>query len=237
MEQQLSLFDDFDTVSPTTPDSRKKREFLIPPRARMPFLPGVKPEETEPAFESYQELEEAARKCTKCPLRGGCTQVVVGQGPATTPIMLVGEGPGQDEDIQGVPFVGRAGQLLNKILEAAEIPREAVLITNVVKCRPPQNRLPLPDEVRACRGYLEQQIQLVRPKIIVCLGSLATQTVVDPKARITKARGQWFVRDGIRIMATFHPAALLRNPNYKRPTWEDFKMIRDAYKEILAEGK
>ena len=237
MEQQLSLFDDFDMLNPTRPEPPKEREFVIPERKRPPFLPGVKPEETEPAFADYAALETAARQCAKCPLRGGCTQVVVGQGPVRTPIMLIGEGPGQDEDLQGIPFVGRAGQLLNKILEAAEIPREAVLITNVVKCRPPQNRLPLPDEVRACRSYLEQQIQLVRPKIIVCLGSLATQTVIDPKARITKARGQWFVRDGIRIMATFHPAALLRNPNYKRPTWEDFKMIRDAYKEILQKGE
>ncbi len=228
MEQQLSLFGD-----DLEPESAANREMILPERRPVPFLPGYKPEEADETFTTYTELEARLRQCRRCGLRAGCTQVVPGAGPAATPIMFVGEGPGQDEDLQGIPFVGRAGQLLNKILAAAEIPREDVFITNVVKCRPPQNRLPLPDEVRACRTFLEQQIQLIRPKIIVCLGSLATQTVIDSKARITKVRGQWYMRDGIRIMATFHPAALLRNPNYKRPTWEDFKLIRDAYKKII----
>jgi DNA polymerase len=146
--------------------------------------------------------------------------------------MLVGEGPGQDEDSQGEPFVGRAGQLLNKILAAAEIAREEVYIANVVKCRPPGNRLPLPPEVKACRSYLERQIALIKPQIIVCMGAMATQTVIDPQAKITKTRGIWFTRAGIRMMAVFHPAALLRNPDYKRPTWEDFKLIRDAYRAL-----
>ncbi len=228
MEKQPSLFEDMEPNTPEEPT------MIVPERrTHMPFLPGLKAEEIEPSFQSYEELEKTMLQCSRCALRSGCTQVVAGQGPKPSAIMFIGEGPGQDEDIQGIPFVGRAGQLLNKILAASEIPREEVFITNVVKCRPPQNRLPLPDEVRACRGYLEQQIRMVHPNIIVCLGSLATQTLIDSKARITKVRGQWYVRDGIRMMATFHPAALLRNPNYKRPTWEDFKLIRDAYKDLL----
>jgi DNA polymerase len=158
--------------------------------------------------------------------------VVFGDGNIHSDILFIGEGPGQDEDLQGIPFVGRAGQLLDKILAAADFQRQDVYIANVVKCRPPGNRLPGPDEVKQCRSYLEAQIRIIKPKIIVCLGSLACQTVIHPKAKITTTRGQWFIRNGVKIMATYHPAALLRNPAYKRPTWEDFKLIRDEYKSL-----
>ncbi|SHG39062.1 DNA polymerase [Thermosyntropha lipolytica DSM 11003] len=198
----------------------------------LPFLEGVRLEEAYPHIDDLDELKKTALSCQSCRLRAGCKQVVFGEGPSKSRIMFVGEGPGGDEDEQGRPFVGRAGQLLDKILKAAEIPREQAYITNVVKCRPPGNRLPNPDEVNSCKGYLEAQIRIIKPDIIVCLGSLASQVIISPKARITQIRGKWFTRQGIMIMPTFHPAALLRNESYKRPCWEDFKMIRDQFKKI-----
>jgi uracil-DNA glycosylase family 4 len=205
-------------------DSREEQSL-----AYIPFIPGVKPEEAYLELESLSDLEQRAKSCQLCRLREGCRQVVFGEGKSNARLMLVGEGPGMDEDLQGRPFVGKAGQLLDKILQAAELPRQEVFIGNVVKCRPPGNRLPHPDEVKVCRNFLEAQIRIIKPQIIVCMGSLATQVIIDPRARITMTRGKWFNRQGIKIMAVFHPAALLRNPSYKRPTWEDFKQIRDEY--------
>lgn len=202
----------------------------VPKQSYASFLPGLKGEDGYPHIQTYGELLDMSVDCQKCRLRSTCQQVVFGDGNINTDILFVGEGPGKDEDEQGLPFVGRAGQLLNKILEAAEFKRSEVYITNVVKCRPPGNRLPNPDEARECRNYLEAQIRIINPRIIVCLGAMACQTVIDPKARITQTRGKWFTRNGIMVMATFHPAALLRNEQYKRPTWEDFKLIRDQYK-------
>lgn len=199
------------------------------------FLPGVKANAAFPEIENYDELYRLTRECSNCRLRATCQQVVFGSGDNQSRIMFIGEGPGRDEDLQGEPFVGRAGQLLDKILAAAEFERPGVYICNVVKCRPPENRLPNPDEVKECSKYLEAQIRIIKPSIIVCLGSLASQTVIDPKARITQVRGKWFARQGIKIMATYHPAALLRNQSYKRPVWEDFKQIRDEYRRQLDE--
>lgn len=196
----------------------------------LPFLPGVEVGQAYTEIKDLGELAGVARECRRCRLRESCSQVVFGEGPPDARLMLIGEGPGQDEDIQGRPFVGKAGQLLDKILEAAGIQRSQVYIGNVVKCRPPGNRLPNPDEVKECRKYLERQIKLIRPSIIVCLGSMASQTVIDPNAKITRIRGRWLIRQGIKIMPTYHPAALLRNPSYKRPVWEDFKQIRDEYR-------
>ena len=204
-------------------------------KAYVPFLPGIKMEESFREIENYQELHDLVIKCQRCRLRGSCQQVVFGDGNIHADILFIGEGPGQDEDRQGIPFVGKAGQLLNKILAAAEFTRHETYIANVVKCRPPGNRLPSPDEVKECRKYLEAQIRIIKPKIIVCLGSLACQTVIDPKAKISLTRGKWFIRNGVKIMASYHPAALLRNESYKRPTWEDFKLIRDEYKSLKAQ--
>lgn len=205
---------------------------FIPAAAAESFLSGVELESAYPDIHNHQELWDTALKCDRCRLRSTCKQVVFAEGSPTSRIMFVGEGPGKDEDIQGRPFVGRAGQLLDKILEAADFDRQQVYITNVVKCRPPENRLPNPDEVNACRNYLEAQIRIIKPAIIICLGSLASKVVIAPKARITKIRGQWFQRQGIKVMGTFHPAALLRNEKYKRPVWEDFKKIRDEYNRL-----
>lgn len=227
-DDQLSLFPEMvpraDLVIPAVPEKRI-RKVTAPV-----FLPGVKSEQSFPQLSSLDELTAIAAHCEQCGLRGTCQQVVFADGPATARLMLIGEGPGADEDEAGLPFVGRAGQLLNRILTACHIERSEVYITNVVKCRPPGNRLPNPDEVKACIGYLEAQIRMIKPVIIVCLGALATQTVVDARARITSARGTWYQREGINIMPTFHPAALLRREEWKKPAWEDFKKIRDLYR-------
>lgn len=222
----------FGEKSKKGPGKEKLELARIIPEIIPSFLSGVKREEAYPDIGSYQELRDLAGSCSKCRLRATCQQVVFGTGDAKSKIMFIGEGPGRDEDLQGEPFVGRAGQLLDKILHAAEFERSQVYICNVVKCRPPDNRLPNPDEVRECSKFLEAQIRLIKPRIIVCLGALASQVVIDPRARITQIRGKWFTRQGIKIMATFHPAALLRNQSYKRPTWEDFKVIRDEYKNL-----
>jgi uracil-DNA glycosylase family 4 len=198
-----------------------------------PFLPGLEAGDGYQDISGMADLETLTRGCRLCPLREGCRQVVFGDGPPDADIMLVGEGPGQSEDEIGRPFVGKAGQLLDRILEAAGITRSRVYITNVVKCRPPGNRLPNPHEIAICRGYLEAQIRMIKPKILVCLGALATQTLVEGKAKITLVRGKWFTRQGIMIMPTFHPAALLRNESLKRPVWEDFKLIRQ---EVIKKG-
>lgn len=203
----------------------------------VPFLPGVKEEEAFLDISDLDTLRSQCLVCQKCELRGQCTQVVFGDGNPHADLMLIGEGPGADEDRIGVPFVGRAGKLLDKILAASELKREEVYIANVVKCRPPGNRLPSPLEIKTCRTYLEAQIRIIEPKIIVCLGAASLQTVIQPGAGIGATRGRWLVRQGIRMMATYHPAALLRNEAYKRPTWEDFKQIRDTYKLLKETGE
>lgn len=174
-------------------------------------------------------LKEKALTCELCPLKEGRRQVVFGTGNHSARLMFIGEGPGRDEDRQGEPFVGRAGQLLNKILKAAEIRREEVYITNVVKCRPPNNRLPVQSEIEACMPYLQKQIDLIDPDIIVCLGSLATKSLIDKHAAITRFRGSWR-RIGKRFfMATFHPAALLRDPGKKKYVWQDIQEVVKVY--------
>jgi len=170
-------------------------------------------------------LAERARDCAACGLRCGCQGVVFGEGDPGAQVMFVGEGPGAREDEQGRPFVGPAGQLLDRILAACGWRREQVYIANIVKCRPPGNRLPTPEEVERCSPWLAAQIRLIRPRVIICLGALATQTLVDPQARITRVRGRWFEHRGIPVMPTFHPAAVLRDPSKKRPVWEDFKQV------------
>lgn len=229
--KQQGLFDDNEPGQQVEPPTAPA-VISEPVRRDISFLPEVKIEEAYPEYNDLSMLKDKALGCRDCRLRDTCRQVVFGTGNADSKIIFVGEGPGSDEDDQGIPFVGRAGQLLNQILAASEFKREEVYITNVVKCRPPGNRLPNPDEAKACRKYLEAEIRIIQPKIIVCLGAMATQTVVDPRAKIGQSRGKWLQRNGIKIMPTYHPAALLRNTSYKRPTWEDFKLIRDAYHSL-----
>ena len=173
-----------------------------------------------------KEIAAQVAVCTKCPLHKTRTRTVPGQGSATPEIMFIGEGPGYDEDQQGLAFVGRAGQLLTKIIEAMGLTRDQVFIGNIVKCRPPENRKPLPDEMNACLPYLRAQIELLKPKLIVALGATAVQGLLQIETvGITKLRGQWMSYQGIDLMPTFHPAYLLRNPPAKREVWEDMKTV------------
>jgi len=191
------------------------------------------------------ELEAAANACRQCYLAEGRTNVAFSDGDPLSPLMLVGEGPGEQEDLQGKPFVGPAGQLLDKILDAAGIGRTRVYICNIVKCRPRNlpgrpgfrpggglNRPPDEEEIKACLPWLEAQIAIIKPKIILCLGSVAAQAIIEPGVLVTRDRGKWCDRYGIKIMATYHPSALLRDPAKKRPAWEDFQRVRDAYYQI-----
>jgi uracil-DNA glycosylase family 4 len=172
-------------------------------------------------------LQAAVARCTRCRLCDGRNQTVFGSGRAGAELMFIGEGPGAEEDRQGLPFVGRAGELLTRIIQAIDRRRDEVYIANIVKCRPPGNRDPQPDEVSACRSYLERQIELVQPKAIVALGRIAAQTLLGNDSPIGRMRGQWFRVLGVPTMVTYHPAALLRNPALKRATWEDMQQVRD----------
>jgi DNA polymerase len=175
---------------------------------------------------SLEELRAAIGDCERCKLCSGRTHLVFGVGNPKAKLMFVGEGPGRDEDLQGEPFVGRAGQLLTDIItKGMGLKREDVYIANVVKCRPPENRNPEPDEVAACEPFLKKQIDLIRPKIIVGLGKFAVQTLLQSKVPITKVRGNWHSYHGIKLMPTFHPAYLLRNPADKKLVWEDIKKV------------
>ncbi len=171
-------------------------------------------------------VEARAKVCVKCGELSRCRHsVVFGVGSPRAEIMFVGEAPGHDEDMQGIPFVGRAGDLLTKIIAAMGCQREEVYIANVLKCRPPQNRTPLPDEVANCLPYLLSQIELIQPKVIVALGATAVRALLDVQLGITKMRGHWYTFRGIPIMPTFHPAYLLRNPPAKKEVWEDMKVV------------
>lgn len=179
--------------------------------------------------ESWATLEALGahvQGCTRCRLSEGRRSVVFGSGKADADLMFIGEGPGAEEDRRGLPFVGPAGELLTRIIQAIGLTRDDVYIANIVKCRPPGNRDPKPDEVAACIGYLERQIDFVRPKVIVALGRIAAQSLLGNDLPIGRMRGQWFVVRGVDTMVTYHPAALLRNPSLKRPTWEDMQKVQ-----------
>ena len=165
--------------------------------------------------------------CPRCKLSKTRTNIVFGQGNPKADLMFVGEAPGRDEDEQGLAFVGRAGQLLTKIIEAMGMTREDVFIANVLKCRPPNNRNPEPDEVASCRPFLDEQIRLISPKVIVTLGTFAAQALLETDEPIGRMRGRWRSAQGTRVMPTFHPAFLLRSPERKKDVWEDMKLVRD----------
>ena len=181
------------------------------------------------------ELEKLRRElepCCRCGLGKGRTNLVFGVGRADADLMFIGEGPGEQEDEQGIPFVGPAGQLLTKIIEAVGLTRDEVYIANIVKCRPPGNRPPLPEESALCLPYLRRQIEIIRPRIIVTLGNVPTQTLLQTVVGITKTRGIFVERDGILFLPTFHPAYLLRDPNKKKEVWEDMKKVWAKMKEL-----
>lgn len=183
-----------------------------------------------PDADRHAELAALGREasaCTACRLAQGRKNVVFGTGNPDAELMFIGEGPGAEEDRQGLPFVGPAGQLLTRIIEAIGVRREDVYIANVVKCRPPENRDPAPDEAAACRHFLERQIDLVRPRVVVALGRVAAQTLLATAESLGRLRGRWHEVRGVPTRATYHPAALLRDSQYKRPTWEDMQVVRD----------
>jgi uracil-DNA glycosylase family 4 len=178
----------------------------------------------------WEELQRACLECRKCELADTRTHVVFGVGNREAEVMLVGEGPGEQEDLKGEPFVGRAGKLLDDMLEMIYLDRKKVYICNIVKCRPPMNRDPLNTEQDACSAWLKAQMELVRPKIVVCLGRIAASALIDPEFRITRQHGQWFDKDGVKYMAVYHPAALLRDESKRPETFVDLKNLQREIK-------
>jgi DNA polymerase len=176
---------------------------------------------------SWADLNAQILACERCSLAKGIRNKVPGQGDPHARLMLIGEGPGAEEDLQGLAFVGAAGQLLTRMLAAINLTREEVFIANTVKCRPPGNRIPLPEEIAACLPYLREQVRLIRPQVILLLGATALKTVLGTEKRITACRGQWVESKGVHITSTYHPAALLRDPGKKKDAWADLQAVRD----------
>ena len=181
---------------------------------------------------SWEKLENLCLNCDKCKLSKGRNKVVIGCGNKEAKLMFIGEGPGADEDAQGIPFVGKAGKLMNMALEGIGIKREKVYITNIVKCRPPQNRNPEKEEIISCMKYLQAQIRLVQPQVIVLLGNVALKSILGEEYGITKTRGMWIEKGKIKYMPTFHPAALLRDETKKILFWKDLKCVKKEMEKI-----
>lgn len=184
-------------------------------------------------FETWEELEQSIENCQKCKLCNGRTNIVFGVGNKNAEIMFIGEGPGADEDRLGEPFVGKAGQLMDKAFEGIGIKRKDVYIANIVKCRPPQNRVPEKDEAIACMNYLRNQVLLVNPSIIVLLGSTALKNILGEDHSITQERGKWIDIKDISYMPTWHPAALLRDESKKIQFWQDLKLVKERTKDLV----
>jgi DNA polymerase len=196
--------------------------------------PALFPEEKE-AWEkatSLDQLEKLICDCTKCRLHQGRNKFVFGTGNPNADVLVIGEGPGAEEDKQGLPFVGRAGQLLTDMLKAIKFSREEVYIGNVVKCRPPENRTPMQDEMDTCMPYLKKQCELIKPKLILCLGLTAAKGLLKKRESLGELRKSIFEYEGARVIVTYHPAALLRNPHWKKDCWEDLKKFRSLYEQL-----
>ena len=250
--EQLNLFDSNNkeasrTEQHTLSHSQQKlngspSDKVVPPSSRggtAPSLPGLLKQEAglwetetqETVLPNLDAVARAVGECNLCKLSNTRTNAVPGEGNPKARITFIGEGPGADEDAQGRPFVGAAGRLLDRLIISMGLEREDVFIGNVVKCRPPRNRDPEPDEVKACMPYLARQIELTQPDVMVILGATALRALIDPKAKITRMRGTWLERSGIRVMPTFHPAALLRDPSRKILVWEDMKKVMAFLRE------
>ena len=193
----------------------------------------INTKECDIMYDNWHDLKTACYKCNKCELCSTRTNLVFGVGNPNAEVMFIGEGPGEQEDLKGEPFVGRGGQLLDKMLAVVDLDRNKnIYIANMVKCRPPKNRDPKPEEQDQCINWLRNQVKLIRPKIIVCLGRISAMRVIKPDIKITREHGIFFERKGTLLMATLHPAALLRNPNNKPAAMEDFFKLRDKINEI-----
>ncbi|MBD2104922.1 uracil-DNA glycosylase family protein [Leptolyngbya sp. FACHB-261] len=228
LEEQISLFGQSEPAAATNFDPE-----LIPTDGSLPIPPG-----------SYSDIATIVRhcnSCVRCELAAGRTHAVVGRGSENAKIMIVGEGPGQHEDETGIPFVGRSGQLLEKILESVRLTEDDVYISNIVKCRPPGNRTPTTEEADICKGYLLEQIRMIDPKIILLTGATAVRSLTGNKQGITKIRGEWLSWNGRDCMPIFHPAYLLRNPSRDKGSpkwlmWQDIQKVRQRYDELMAEA-
>jgi DNA polymerase len=197
--------------------------------------PALFPEETEAwnKAKSLDQLEKLIDQCTKCKLHKGRNKFVFGTGNPNADVLVIGEGPGAEEDKQGLPFVGRAGQLLTDMLKAIKFSRDEVYIGNIVKCRPPENRTPMQDEMDMCMPYLKKQCELIKPKLILCLGLTAAKGLLKKRESLGVLRKSIFDYQGAKVIVTYHPAALLRNPHWKKDCWEDLKKFRKLYEEIV----
>jgi DNA polymerase len=223
----------FNQQHPRTPQQQHLQQPFPEPQAqhsRQQQTPQAKSlyNESVLAEMSFEGLANTAMGCHQCPLAAGRTNVVFGEGSPQADLMFVGEGPGYDEDMQGRPFVGKAGQLLTKMVNAMQFTREEIYIANIVKCRPPKNRNPLPEEAAACMPYLKRQIELIKPRVIVVLGAVPLKFLLG-KTGIMRQRGHWDTYNGIKVMPTFHPAYLLRNPAAKRDTWNDLQQVMQIF--------
>jgi len=195
---------------------------------------------TSKMFDNYQETKKITLEdirsdlgdCRRCKLHKTRRNIVFGEGNSRAKLVFVGEGPGRDEDLQGTPFVGKAGQLLARIIESIHLTREEVYIANIIKCRPPENRNPDPDEIAACQPFLASQLEAIRPKIICALGNFASQSLLRTGESISHLRGRFHNFHGIKLMPTYHPAFLLRNPDNKREVWQDMQMIQKEYQKF-----
>jgi DNA polymerase len=215
--------------------ARRKAEMAaaVAKTAAAPFVPPVIAPSGPSLFDAVNKVQddtllkivEDIGDCTRCKLHKGRNKIVFGDGSPKAQLVFIGEGPGADEDAQGLPFVGRAGKLLTQMIEAMGLQRKDVYICNVVKCRPPENRTPEPDEVETCSPYLIRQIDVINPKVLVCLGAVAAKTLLETTRGITQFRGQWLEWRGRKLMATYHPAYLLRNPNAKGEVWKDLQKV------------
>ncbi len=228
-DDQFSLF----SADPSHPEARAATYDAIPTSGQVAIAPGT--------YGDLESLAHHCHACQRCGLASGRTHVVVSRGNRTAPILIIGEGPGQQEDEQGLPFVGKSGQLLDKILAAVRLdPDQDVYICNIVKCRPPGNRVPTPKEVAACKGYLLEQIRLVNPKIILLTGATAVKGILGLKEGISQLRGQWFEWQGHLCMPIFHPAYLLRNQSREKGSpkwlmWQDIQAIKAKLEELAGQ--
>ena len=211
-------------------DAGMREVSTAPPAAAAAAMPATAmPAPPAGAGDALRAIRADLGECTRCKLHGGRTHLVFGVGDPAAQLMFVGEGPGADEDQAGEPFVGRAGQLLTKMIEAMGFARSDVYIANVVKCRPPGNRDPEPDEIEACEPFLKSQIAAIRPRVIVALGRFAVQTLLHDATPISRLRGKWREYEGVKLMPTFHPAYLLRSPAEKKPAWEDLQLVMKEF--------
>ncbi len=228
------------TVTADPPDGRageKENRMALKKKTETPVA--EKPTTLKETWQSASDIVDLNKQicnCLNCGLGKTRTKFVFGIGNPNADVMVIGEAPGADEDAQGEPFVGRAGQLLTKILEAIQFKREDVFIANILKCRPPNNRKPNPDEVEQCEPYLWKQIELIKPKIILCVGLTAAQTLLKTEASLTSLRATVHNYHDVPTFVTYHPAALLRNPNWKKPTWDDVQKLRKMYEEMKSKS-